>query len=462
MELKIKCIPISICCRTHRLCAKNDGSFVQRRLLRLLILAVGRGRSECLNISASCTVESNLKSNEVRRVQKYKVKRKKASFTVRSIKVESGSFGATNLGSKQGNASMICDLRIAGVESPQECKLSDLIYFYEQDTKMQENSERHISQNNSNGTTSFATDSSTEGSQDELGVSADNSKPVDDETQQLKESIASLEEKLENKKLINQITDNDKMTKFYTGIKTWKLSPKPRKPTLPPMEQFLLVLMRLRLNLSEQDLAYRFNISQGSVSNYLRIWIDVMFVRLGSVFMVWPTPESLSNSTPTPFKMKFPRCVSIIDCFEIGIERFKHLLARCSTYSYYKGRNTIKFLISITPRGAISFISQGYGGRSTDVQITLDPKNKSNEKFFDKIREGDEILADRGWVGPLIDQEIKRRKATLITPTFLGRRSLLTRHETVFSRKVSNVRIHVERVIGKLRMTYTILKNKVL
>jgi hypothetical protein len=68
------------------------------------------------------------------------------------------------------------------------------------------------------------------------------------------------------------------------------------------MEQFLLVLMRLRLNLSEQDLAYRFNISQGSVSNHLRLWIDVMFVRLGSVLMLWPTPESLLNSTPNSFQ----------------------------------------------------------------------------------------------------------------------------------------------------------------
>ncbi|KAK4024592.1 hypothetical protein OUZ56_010015 [Daphnia magna] len=100
-------------------------------------------------------------------------------------------------------ASLIYDLRRAGVESPQEYKLGDLIHFDEQDTEMQENIERHIdeSQNNSNGTTSFATDSSTEGSQDELGVSADNSKPVDDEKQQLKESIASLDEKLEKKKI---------------------------------------------------------------------------------------------------------------------------------------------------------------------------------------------------------------------------------------------------------------------
>jgi hypothetical protein len=40
--------------------------------------------------------------------------------------------------------SLIYDLRRAGVKNPQECKLGDFINFHEQDTEMQENSERHI------------------------------------------------------------------------------------------------------------------------------------------------------------------------------------------------------------------------------------------------------------------------------------------------------------------------------
>lgn len=41
-----------------------------------------------------------------------------------------------------------------------------------------------------------------------------------EESKKLKETIGSLEEKLKKEKLINRITDNDKMTKFYTGLKS--------------------------------------------------------------------------------------------------------------------------------------------------------------------------------------------------------------------------------------------------
>lgn len=304
-----------------------------------------------------------------------------------------------------------------------------------------------------------------------------------EESAQMKKSIAALEESLAKEKLINRIRENDAMTKFYTGLKSWKLlliiyklvlpgiehfsssdTRKQRFKSLPSLEQFLLVLMRLRLNLSVQDLAHRFNISKATASTYIAKWIDVMYVRLARNFMIWPTKEALAMSTPTYFRQKFPGCVSIIDCFEIPIERFDNLLARASTYSFYKGRNTVKFLISVTPRGSISYISQGYGGRSTDVHITLDRKNCTvvkDEKFFNNVREGDVILADRGWLGPSIENELQLRRAHLVTPTFLGRRPRLTLRETIFSRKGSNVRIHVERVIGKLRRTYKILTDRV-
>jgi len=153
--------------------------------------------------------------------------------------------------------------------------------------------------------------------------------------------------------------------------------------------------------------------------------------------------------------------VSIIDAFEIPLERFNNLLARSSTFSFYKGRNTIKYLISITPSGSISYISQGYGGRSTDVHITLDKKNcavVNDENFLDKLQKDDVVLADRGF---LVEEEVRKRGATLRTPAFLGRRPRLTRREVNYSRKVSNVRIHVERVIGKLRQTYRILRDRV-
>ena len=43
-----------------------------------------------------------------------------------------------------------------------------------------------------------------------------------------------------------------------------------------------------------------------------------------------------------------PRCVVIIDCFEVFIDRPTNLLARAQTYSQYKHHNTVKYLIGIT------------------------------------------------------------------------------------------------------------------
>ena len=38
-------------------------------------------------------------------------------------------------------------------------------------------------------------------------------------------------------------------------------------------------------------------------------------------------------------------------------------------WSNYKSHSTVKFLVGITPNGAISYISDCYGGRATDKYI---------------------------------------------------------------------------------------------
>lgn len=51
----------------------------------------------------------------------------------------------------------------------------------------------------------------------------------------------------------------------------------------------------------------------------------------------------------------------------------------------------MKYLIGITPQGAISFISKGWGGRDSDKHIT------ENCGLLNKLLPGDIVLADRGF-----------------------------------------------------------------
>ena len=134
-------------------------------------------------------------------------------------------------------------------------------------------------------------------------------------------------------------------------------------------QQFLIVLMRLRLNLGVQDLGYRFGIHASTVSRYFRKWLDVLYVRL-SGFITWPEQHLLLKTMPMAFRKSFKKCAIIIDCFEIFTERPTALDARAQTWSNSKKHNTVKFLIGITPQGSVAFISNGWGGRVSDVYLT--------------------------------------------------------------------------------------------
>ena len=89
------------------------------------------------------------------------------------------------------------------------------------------------------------------------------------------------------------------------------------------------------------------------------------------------------------FKINFPKCVCVIDCFEVFCERPQDFMARAQTYSNYKHHNTVKCLIGITPKGVISYILKGWRGRVSDKHLT------ENCGILNNLLPGDQILADR-------------------------------------------------------------------
>jgi len=167
--------------------------------------------------------------------------------------------------------------------------------------------------------------------------------------------------------------------------------------------------------------------------------------------IIWPVHDTLWKTMPECFQHSFGKKVAIIiDCFEIFIERPSNLRARVSTWSNYKHKNTVKILIGILPQGIVGFISAAWGGCVSDKYLT------EHCGILRKLLPGDVVLADRGFD---ISESVGAMQAKLHIPAFTRGKSQLSALEVEETRKIANVRIHVERVIGAVRQKYTILQS---
>lgn len=149
------------------------------------------------------------------------------------------------------------------------------------------------------------------------------------------------------------------------------------------------------------------------------------------------------------FQYTFGRKVTvIIDCFEVFIEKPTNLMARAQTFSSYKNHNTVKILIGITPQGTVSFVSEAWGGRTSDKFLT------ENCGILEKLIPGDTVMADRGFT---ISESVGLKQGELVIPAFTKGKAQLDPVDVEHSRGIANVRIRMERVIGLLQRKYTIL-----
>lgn len=258
-----------------------------------------------------------------------------------------------------------------------------------------------------------------------------------------------------------RVLDSDETTMCLTGIPNGYLAKVvfdeiseflPENSSLSKFSQFFMTLMRLRLDLPLQFLSTLFQVSTSTVSRTFKHVIHVMYVSLVPMLVFWPDREELRKTLPLSFRRTFSRCACIIDCFEVFTERSSSLEARALTYSNYKNHNTVKFLIGITPQGTISFISNGWSGRTSDKRLT------ENCGFLEKIQHGDVILADRGFT---VQEAVGLQMGELRIPAFMKGKNQLSALDVETTRKLASQRIHVERVIGVVRQKFTILQGTI-
>ncbi|XP_047132699.1 uncharacterized protein LOC124811353 [Hydra vulgaris] len=242
------------------------------------------------------------------------------------------------------------------------------------------------------------------------------------------------------------------MDVFFTLFKFIRSFLLCKRSKLSDFQHLSLTLMRLRLNLTLNDLAYRYNVSSTTASSVFLKTIDVLYVRLKELIK-WSDREQLCKTTPMCFRQHFGTRVGVvIDCFEVFIDKPKNALARAQIFSSYKHHNTVKFLIGIAPQGVVSFISKSWGGRVSDKYLT------ENCGLLSKLLPGDVVLADRGFS---IEDSIALYCAEVKLPSFTKEKLQLSSWDVEQTRKIASVRVHVERVIGNIRNKYKILQSTI-
>ena len=157
----------------------------------------------------------------------------------------------------------------------------------------------------------------------EVGVNTDS---YNNEVSKLRAREAELEEELVNlrkakhcavtKFKLESIADDDSKVAFYTGFSSYEQlkvcfdylgpaatklhyrdssrvtqqSKSGRPRTSSAINEFFLTLVRLHLGLLEQDIRYRFGVSQSRVSRVFTTWINFMYLQFKQI-PIWPPQE---------------------------------------------------------------------------------------------------------------------------------------------------------------------------
>jgi len=221
------------------------------------------------------------------------------------------------------------------------------------------------------------------------------------------------------------------------------------KRKLVPIDELFLTLVKLKQASANRDIAERFKIHHSQVSIIFITWIRLLRAVLCSID-IWLSKRKIRQTMPECFKRLYGDVRVIVDCTELKSERPSDFDVQCATYSSYKGCNTHKALVGISPSGIPTFVSELYEGSISDNNIT------NQSKLRELLQPGDAMMADRGWT---CANWLAKKGVRLITPHFLQGNNQLTLPEIVESVAIARVRIHVERCMGRIKQWHFLKKE---
>lgn len=182
------------------------------------------------------------------------------------------------------------------------------------------------------------------------------------------------------------------------------------------------------------------DISESHFSNIFNTWVALIASQLELVCKLPPGQEE-SGDTAKCFDA-FPGVRVVLDCTEVFSQTPGHVKNKKKSYSNYKGHSTFKFLVGMSPSGAITYISDMWGGKASDNKITWE------SDLYDTLEVGDSVMVDRGFT---IRDDLPAG-VKLIIPPFKNRETgQFTAKQLQFAEQIAMARIHVERAMRAIK-----------
>ncbi|KAK3910841.1 Putative nuclease [Frankliniella fusca] len=210
--------------------------------------------------------------------------------------------------------------------------------------------------------------------------------------------------------------------------------------------QLLLTLMKLRYGFTHSVLADWFKVSETTVTNVFRTWVNALHTVLFKTLMkTVPSRHKNRLSLPECFA-PYRNCRMIIDCTEIRVEIPDSMRHKNLVHSSYKGFSTAKSLVGVAPNGTITYVSDLYPGSNSDKTIV------GECGLLNIFEPGDLILADKGF----LIHDMLPPGVSLNIPPF-KRTAQFTAAQVRATSTIATARIHVERANARIK-EYQILE----
>ena len=249
------------------------------------------------------------------------------------------------------------------------------------------------------------------------------------------------------------LTDMDHFNYVFSSLGPAAMDLKYQCKKLKPQDEFLLTLMKLRLNKDDLELSLFFGIHQATVGRIFHTWINFMYYQWKEL-KIWSSRQLIDDFMPSDFQAKYPSTRVIIDGTEIPIQKPSSPEDQSATWSSYKNRNTLKVMVGISPRGDVTHVSEVYGGAASDRQIV--ERSDLLQECSSRFDRGDSIMADRGFI---VQDLFLMDQVRINIPTVMRGMTQLPPQKVIEDRKIASKRVHVERVIG-LAKHFKILKDE--